>query len=270
MRNAVFTALFQCFFFYKKKRKKVFLINKFSFMQAVQTAANSGYSYYINGSVSIKKLPALTKKFHEKYATNQPRYQASRDRAKGLATFKFFAAISADPNRIEWILMFTHGKNHPVNEKIKLIGERKSRYLYIPFTLIKSPPKSNGRSSFTWKIEESYFRGYEIQIKDTVRSLNKGKIEHLAENLSKYLPGFSGIRKQKTQLNKLLKKEIGRHGKALESLQNLKIDNWTLRRISWEQVININAFAKNCEQYDRTPAEQMAIYKKNKRKRKSA
>jgi len=242
-------------------------INKFAFMQAIQTAANYGYYHYIHGSITIDKLPTLTKKFHQLYNPNQPRYKAARERAKGNATFKFFAAISSNPNLIEWILMFTNGQNHPKNEKISTIDTKKQRYLYLPFILIKTPLKSNGRSSFTWKIEESYFKGYEIQIKDTVRNLKIGQIEHLIDNLSKYLPGFSGIRKQKTELNKLLRKEIRRQGKSLEALRKAKIDNWTLRRIPWEQVTNIKAFANNCERYGRTPAEQMAIYKKNRRKR---
>lgn len=236
-------------------------------MQAIQISAINGYKFYISGKVHIEKLPKFIQKIKRQYSPNEPRYKAFRERAKGNASYKFYCGVSTDSEYIDWILMFTEGKNIVKNERICSIELKKDRYLYDRYALIKSPLKSNGRTSFTWKIEESYYKGHEMQIKDTVRTLKTAQIEHMVENISKYLPGFSGIRKQKAELNKLLKNEIKRQGKALQYLKVKKIDNWTLRRIPWEQVTNTKVFVENLKKHDRTIHEQISIYKKNKQKR---
>lgn len=240
------------------------ILTRLSFMQQTQKAATSGYVYYTTGTCPAIKLPGLVKKFEKSYQVNQTRQQVYRKKQKGDASAKFFVyAHPTDKTAFFWVLMLTQGQHlaHAL-EDLHDLRARKSRLSYGDYQLIQKP-SSKGKPAFTWSLTTDAYHYYASLIRKTLRSHHAGAAQDLMKHLS-VMPGFSGVRKQRKDLQKIWQGEARRHFKTLEER---KIQNAYTRQQKVEQVISIEGFIKKMLENDLTVTQQLKTHRENLRKR---
>jgi uncharacterized protein YukE len=237
------------------------LLTRLSFMQQIQKAATSGYVYYTTGTCPAIKLPGLVKKFEKAYQINQPRQQVYRKKQKGDASAKFFVyAHPTDKTVFFWVLMLTEGQH--LAYALENLRARKSRLTYGDYQLIQKP-SSLGKPSFSWSLTTDAYHYYVSLIRTTLRSHHSGPANDLLKHLS-VMPGFSGVRKQRKDLQKIWQGEAKRHFKSLE---DRKIQNAYTRQQKVEQVIYLDGFVKKMIENDLTVTQQIKTHRENLRKR---
>ncbi|MBE0471862.1 MAG: hypothetical protein IBX55_20425 [Methyloprofundus sp.] len=240
------------------------LLTRLSFMQQIQKAASSGYVYYTTGTCPAIKLPGLVKKFEKAYQVNETRQQVYRKKRKGDASAKFFVyAHPTDKTVFFWVLMVTQGQHlaHAL-EYLHDLRARKSRLIYGDYQLIQKP-SSLGRPSFTWSLTTDAYHYYASLIRITLRSHHSGAAQDLLKHLS-VMPGFSGVRQQRKDLQKVWQGEAKRHYKSLE---DRKIQNAYTRQQKVEQVIYLDGFVNKMLENDLTVTQQIKKHRENLRKR---
>jgi uncharacterized protein YukE len=240
------------------------LLTRLSFMQQIQKSATSGYVHYTTGTCPAIKLAGLVKKFEKSYEVNQTRQQVYRKKLKGEASAKFFIyAHPTDKTAFFWVLMVTQGQHlaHAV-EDLQDLRERKKRLQYGDYQLIQKP-SSAGKPSFTWSLTADAYQYYASLIRTTLRSRHSGAAQDLLKHLS-VMPGFSGIRKQRKNLQKIWQGEAKRHFKGMV---DRKIQNAYTRQQKVEQVIYLESFVKKMLEHDLTVTQQIKTHRENLRKR---
>lgn len=239
------------------------ILTRLSFMQQTQKAATSGYVYYTTGTCPAIKLPGLVKKFEKAYQVNQPRQQVYRKKLRGDASAKFFVyAHPTDKTAFFWVLMVTQGQHlaHALEDLHDLRG-RKTRLIYGDYQLIQKP-SSAGKLSFTWSLTTDAYHYYVAIIRKTLRSHHAGAAQDLLKHLS-VMPGFSGVRKQRKDLQKIWQGEAKRHFKSLE---DRKIQNNYTRQQKVEQVIYLESFVKKMQENNLTVTQHIRVHRNNLRK----
>lgn len=240
------------------------LLTRLSFMQQIQKAATNGYIYFTTANCPAEKLPVLVKKFEKAYQINQTRQQVYRKKQKGNASAKFFIyAHPDDKTAFFWVLMVTRGEHlaHKI-EKLQNLTERKTRLQYGDYQLIQKP-SATGKPSFTWSLTTDAYHYYSSLIRKTLRSQNSGAANDLLKHLS-VMPGFSGIRKQRKDLQKIWQAEAKRH---FHNKERCKIQNNYTRQQKVEQVIYLEGFVKKMLENDLTVTQQIKTHRENLRKR---
>jgi len=240
------------------------LLTRLSFMQQIQKAATSGYVHYTTGTCLAIKLSGLVKKFQKSYEINQSRQQVYRKKLQGEASAKFFIyAHPTDKKAFFWVLMVTQGQHlaHAL-EDLQDLRERKTRLTYGDYQLIQKP-SLKGKPSFTWSLTTAAYHYYASLIRTTLRSRHSGASQDLLKHLS-VMPGFSGIRQQRKDLQKIWQGEAKRHFK---DMSDRKIQNNYTRQQKIEQVIYLDSFVKKMLENDLTVTQQIKTHRENLRKR---
>lgn len=238
------------------------IATKCAFMQQIQKAASAGYIFYTSGSVKPHKLMVLIKKFKKNYSVNQPRQKAYRERTKGKASAKFYAYIHPeDDNAFFWVLLLTEGEHGAKqSESLSNLLIKKQRIEYSYFQLIQNPSNTD-KPSFTWSLKTEALLSFKDKLRKAVRKKQLRNIRKVMDDIG-WLPGFSGIRKQKKEIQKLFKYEAKRY---FRSLSDDKIKNLYLRQIKIKQIKYIDSFVRKAEENQRTVKEQIRISLFNKR-----
>jgi len=245
------------------------ITTRLGFLQQMQKAAISGYHFYTVGCLDITKLPSLIKKFEKRYIINQSRQQAYRQRQKGQASAKFYCyADETDPlgQKIFWVLLFTKGKTTAhQEEQLQNLTLKKTRFVYSDYQLIQKPRK-DGKQTFTFQLKTESLAYYQNRLRKSIRNQNVFEINKLMQHLN-VMPGFSALRKQKTQLKKLIKGEMNRHLSKEQHPNIIKMTNFYHRQQKQESVVRLKVFMQQMLQNERTIKQQLKTYRNNKQKR---
>ena len=241
------------------------ILTRQSFLQNIQKAAIAGHFFWISGDVPVEKLPNFIDKMEKAYQPNKTRQAAYYDRKNGKASAKLFVYASPENERaFRYVLMLTEGEHlaHKL-EKLKNLKNRAERVVYGDFHLVMKPNQKNGKPLFTWALKPDGLNRSKEDIRKTVRSRNQGAIEHLIKHLG-LMPGFSGVRLQKKELQSVLNGELKRNKIALKST---KITNLYLRQVKTEKVAYIASFCEKLANSDNTVLQQLKAHRDNARKR---
>lgn len=237
------------------------------FLQQIQKVAVSGYCYYTTGTISIARLPDLIKKFERHYQINQTRQQAYLKRQHGQASAKFYC-YAADGGhlgqKVFWVLLFTQGRTSAQdNEMLYDLRLKKQRFQYSDYQLIQKP-RADGKQRYTFKLSANSVNYYQAELRQAIRNHNLSKLNQIIQHLN-LMPGFRELRKQKTQLKKIIQGEAKRHLKAEQRSMILTMTNIYHRQQELEIVKRISVFIQNMAKNNRTVKHQLKVYRGNNR-----
>jgi len=233
-------------------------------MQTIQLAARSGYYYADRGTVNADKLSAFVKKMEKKCKLRRSRQAIHKDRKLGRVVVKLViypASESVDPNGFCWWLLATgciEGED---------LDDIRNKYLTFrgEYELIRMNKKGQGSAIWTWRMINTLVNYWQDRIRRSIRSKNSNDLRQCIKSLS-HMPGFSGIRVDRTKLWSQIKWEWRRAHKDSEELPKLPVNRFK-KSVRVETVIRLGQFIKAMNDHDRSSEGQMRVYLRNRASR---
>lgn len=181
-------------------------------MKALQTAVSrSGYTRYISGVVSEKKLKSMLFKMEDRYQINATKQQRWYAKKNGKANSKVILLEEKDSDQVLFWLLVSDGDGVVTQmEKLNDATNKTQRIELTGYELIRVMKASNhGKPTWTWRLKKETLASFEKRIILACRHKNTQKIEQCFY-LLETMPVFSEMRQQSFSLFKLLKAEYQR------------------------------------------------------------
>ncbi len=132
-------------------------------MDLITVAVSKGWHWYVAGEIEASKALALAQRFNERYGLDADRFQRSRARSKGAATFQLFFWPLAGKTTLAWYLLRSEGEHPLLSLETWRDAQEASSRIQWPFwyELVRTPvpmahrkklsgPHSKAVKSVTW------------------------------------------------------------------------------------------------------------------------
>lgn len=156
-----------------------------------------GYMQYICGTVKPEKAEALARKFHLLYAIGATPAQRITRKKAGLANAILVMYWPENAERVEWLLMATHGTG-PIVEQERLKDVCiKPRLIWLGYELLRHT--SREKTAWTWRRPKDEMADLYALLTDQLACKQYGAVAETLERISRQ-PGFHGVRSQSWEL----------------------------------------------------------------------
>jgi hypothetical protein len=177
---------------------------KSAFLQRIQEAAASGYTYAVTGKVHIDKFDNVYRKFNALYDIEMDKSRRARQKAKGVCVVRLLAHVEAG-NYVRWVLIATDGSGvfHEMENKtkIKLVGI----VLFGQYKFTRLTKKGFKKPVYTFILPDELMFEYQAKINQFIHFKNRKALGKLIFEISS-LVKLHGIRKDIFTLYGLIKK----------------------------------------------------------------
>lgn len=185
------------------------LTKKTAAMQRLADWVRHGYHAYVCGQIPAEKSGYMAAKFDSLYGVGLSRWEQSRKREKGLASFRLLMLHQVDQPNIQWWLLKTQGDvpeeahrekwRDPLTQRIELTG----------YELVRQTKPGAKAPAWTWR----YVKAREQDLRDAllraIRNHRDDELGQLIQTLWR-TPGFSAAREQVKSMQVLIRAEFKR------------------------------------------------------------
>ena len=176
---------------------------KTPFMQRIGDYARGGFSQYIQGKCSLKKLPNLTQKLADRYKINMAKITQVRHKKEGKNVYIWLGYVDKE-GIVYWVLLLHEGTEKDTTDSWKNLSE--DRIQITGYELVKLPRAKSKNAALTWRYTRQRYDDIRNEIVDSIRNRRDDELKQIIYSLWRS-PGFAAVRDQVKKTRILMIKE---------------------------------------------------------------
>jgi len=173
---------------------------KQAFMQRLSDRVRLGATHYVSGITKLEAIPALCKKFSERYPLNLSAQQSSRRFKDGHSIYYWSGYFDSTNRLVHWVLLLKLGKQSDHSDRWRSVIE--SRINLTNYELLRHTRSGTKNPAWTWRYERAKYQELRGQVISSVRAKRDLETKQLMAMIFAS-PGFAGIREQIKSLKAL-------------------------------------------------------------------
>ena len=235
--------------------------HKTAAMQTIQNAARHGYTQVASGIVEADRLVDFVTRMEKKLNLDRSRQAVFKDRQRGRVVAKLViypAQEEAHPTGFCWWLIATgliEGERLDDITKVHLSFRDE-------YELVRLNRKGQDKASWTWRLKADLLAYWFDRLHRAITQKNDGDLRQCIYSL-KRMPGFSGIRKDRSKLWGQIKADWRRNRKSSEEMPTLPVNNFK-KSVKVIYVVRLGQFVAEMKRCDRTAEGQLRAYLGNR------
>lgn len=176
---------------------------KTPFMQRIGDYARGGFSHYVQGKCSLKKLPNLTQKLADRYQINMAKITQVRHKKEGKNVY-IWLGYSDKEGIVYWVLLLHEGKEKDTTDAWKNLIE--DRIQITGYEIVRLPRHGSSKPAFTWRYTRENYDRIRNGIVVSIRERRDDDLKQIIYSLWRS-PGFAAVREQVKKTRVLMIKE---------------------------------------------------------------
>src|SRR5574343_1036453 len=189
------------------------LTQKTAAMQRLSDWVRYGYHAYVCGQIPAAKAGYLAAKFDSLYGVGLNRWEQSRKREKGLASFKLLMLHQVQHQgelaSIHWWLLKTPGEGPEVSGREKWRDPLTQRIEFTGYELVRQTKPGTKKPAWTWRYVKTREQDLRNDLLRAIRNRRDDELRQLIQTIWR-TPGFAAARDQVKDMRALILAEFQR------------------------------------------------------------